>query len=74
MGLSSQYGDVPHVLSPPRAGVQTSQLSAEDCSRFYGIAARRPPLPVNRFTAAVTDFANIARGEATGDELFAYEL
>ncbi len=54
--------------------MQTGQLAAEDCSRFYGIAARRPPLPLNRFTAAATDFANIARGEATGDELFAYEM
>ena len=56
------------------AGVQTGQLSAEDCSRFYSIAARRPPLSLNRFAAAATDFANIARGEATGEELLAYEM
>ena len=56
------------------AGVQTGHLSSEDCSRFYSIATRRPPLPMNRFTAAAIDFANIARGEATGDELFAYEI
>ncbi len=54
--------------------MQTGQLSAEDCSRFYSIAARRPPLSLNRFAAAATDFANIARGEATGEELLAYEM
>lgn len=55
-------------------GVSTGQLATEDCSQFYKIAAKRPPLPMPRFNAAALDFANIARGEDTGDVLLAYEL
>lgn len=46
----------------------------EDCSRMYNIATRVPPLPSMRFVGLATDFANIARGEVTGDMLMAYEL
>lgn len=56
------------------AGVMGHQMTEDDCSRFYSIATRTPPLPPMRFSALVIDFANIARGEATGDMLLSYEL
>ena len=49
-------------------------MTEEDCSRFYRAATRTPPLAPMRFSALVTDFSNIARGEATGDMLLAYDL
>lgn len=41
---------------------------------MYNIATRVPSLPSMRFVGLVTDFANIARGEVTGDVLIAYEI
>ena len=57
-----------------RPGVSPGHIAAEECSQFYNIAAKRPPLPAARFNAAALDFANVARGEDTGDVLLAYEL
>jgi hypothetical protein len=56
------------------SGVIGSHITSEDCSRMYSIATRVPPLPSMRFVGLVTDFANIARGEMTGDVLIAYEV
>jgi hypothetical protein len=55
-------------------GVIGQHVTSEDCSRMYSIATRVPPLPSMRFVGLVTDFANIARGEMTGDVLIAYEV
>ena len=57
-----------------RAGVMGRQMTEDDCSRFYRTATRTPPLAPMRFSSLVSDFSNIARGEATGDMLLAYEL
>ena len=58
----------------PLPGVTGSHVTSADCSRMYSIATRVPPLPSMRFVGLVTDFANIARGEMTGDVLIAYEV
>mmetsp|Transcript_17088 Transcript_17088/g.51068 ORF Transcript_17088/g.51068 Transcript_17088/m.51068 type:complete len:994 (+) Transcript_17088:167-3148(+) len=78
--LLAQYGGpaagwlASSLRSSELQGVMGHQMTEDDCSRFYSIATRTPPLPPMRFSALVIDFANIARGEATGDMLLSYEL
>ena len=57
-------------------GVAEGRLSAEDRHNFLHTALKGPPqqLSLPRFAGLVTDFAGIARGEATSDVLLSYEL
>ena len=53
--------------------VLSTQLTHEDCQRFC-VLALNPQLPAPRFVSLVTDFAGIAHGVATSDDLLAYEM
>lgn len=56
------------------AGVAEGRITAEDLHKFLQAATQADMLSAIRFTALVTDFSRIARGEGTSDLLLSYEL
>ena len=56
------------------SGVAEGRLTAEDRHAFLHLVLKANPLPPPRFAALVTDFASIARGEASSDVLLGYQL
>eukprot|EP00798_Chlamydomonas_sp_ICE-L_P007351 gene7351-474_t len=55
-------------------GVKADLLQPEDRQRLCALVLKRPMFPRGRFDALLSDVASIARGEATGDVLLAFEM
>lgn len=55
-------------------GIQGTPLTAGDCQKVAQLVTAPQPLPERRFRALISDFAGIAHGVASADDLLAYEL